>query len=508
MKSLTMKKRNYLACLMTATIGIIFVNSAQAQTIDGSVVGDESFYGAALSTQNTRTGFGDNSSADPLLTASGGSELNQVFARVANDRLYVMITGNLETNFNKMEVFIDSVAGGINTIDGANLPTDVDGFCCGLTDPTMPTGTGGALQRMDGLTFDAGFTADRYLTISNGFESVNARDEGSGAVDPDEARQGFWAVSAHFVDLTQGAAGEVVAAGIQLAPQGLPQVLRNPMDYNGDGSVNAADYTVWRDSLGQTGDGLPADGNGDGTVDGIDYDNWKNNFGADASLSGTEFLPSVDFPTTVQLAKGVTLPGLAQGELIDRSYALSTGNCGDDSGDTCIAEELEFVLAPALDETDNGSNHRLFENSIDLQLAIDNSNIDGVLGDNGNFNDITPEPGEAESAETGIEFSIPLSELGNPTGDIKIAAFVNGGGHDFLNNQFAGVGVEDLNLGTLLFSSTPEIDRLSLADFPGDQFVTVSQAVAAGSGSSVPEPTTGLLACLLGWVACGIRRRG
>lgn len=50
-------------------------------------------------------------------------------------------------------------------------------------------------------------------------------------------------------------------------------------DYNGDGRVNAADYSVWRNSLGQSGSGLAADGNGDTHVDNADYDLWKLHFG-------------------------------------------------------------------------------------------------------------------------------------------------------------------------------------------------------------------------------------
>ena len=45
-----------------------------------------------------------------------------------------------------------------------------------------------------------------------------------------------------------------------------------PGDYNGDGSVDAADYTVWRDTFGAMGADLPADGNGDMVVDSLDYD--------------------------------------------------------------------------------------------------------------------------------------------------------------------------------------------------------------------------------------------
>ena len=50
-------------------------------------------------------------------------------------------------------------------------------------------------------------------------------------------------------------------------------------DYNADGYVDAADYTTWRDGLGQTGGGLAADGNGDRQVDFDDYLIWKLHFG-------------------------------------------------------------------------------------------------------------------------------------------------------------------------------------------------------------------------------------
>ena len=51
-------------------------------------------------------------------------------------------------------------------------------------------------------------------------------------------------------------------------------------DYNENGVVDAADYVVWRDSIGATGTGLAADGNHDNTITQLDYDIWKANFGA------------------------------------------------------------------------------------------------------------------------------------------------------------------------------------------------------------------------------------
>jgi hypothetical protein len=51
-------------------------------------------------------------------------------------------------------------------------------------------------------------------------------------------------------------------------------------DYNGDLTVDAADYTVWRDTLGNAVDpGEDADGDGDGMIDEGDYEFWKSNFG-------------------------------------------------------------------------------------------------------------------------------------------------------------------------------------------------------------------------------------
>ncbi|QDU89429.1 Autotransporter-associated beta strand repeat protein [Pirellulimonas nuda] len=58
-----------------------------------------------------------------------------------------------------------------------------------------------------------------------------------------------------------------------------------PGDYNLDGFVDAADYSVWRDSLTQAGAGLAADGDGSGVIDAGDYDVWRDNFGVPAGAT-------------------------------------------------------------------------------------------------------------------------------------------------------------------------------------------------------------------------------
>jgi hypothetical protein len=50
-------------------------------------------------------------------------------------------------------------------------------------------------------------------------------------------------------------------------------------DFNGDGLVDAADYTVYRDTLGNTGTNLAADADGNNIVNSLDYQIWRQNFG-------------------------------------------------------------------------------------------------------------------------------------------------------------------------------------------------------------------------------------
>lgn len=76
-------------------------------------------------------------------------------------------------------------------------------------------------------------------------------------------------------------------------------------DYNRDGTVDAADYVVWRNSSGQTGWGLAADSDLNGVVDTADYATWRANFGR---ATGSGAIASVPEPSTL-IACMVTMVG-------------------------------------------------------------------------------------------------------------------------------------------------------------------------------------------------------
>lgn len=82
-----------------------------------------------------------------------------------------------------------------------------------------------------------------------------------------------------------------------------------PGDYNDDGVVDTADYTVWRDNIGSS-DALS--GNGDesgvsaGVVDMADYDLWKTSYGSIGAAS----IGGGTIPEPSSLVMSLVMPGL------------------------------------------------------------------------------------------------------------------------------------------------------------------------------------------------------
>jgi hypothetical protein len=151
---------------------------ASAQiVIDGT---KDAAYGSALAVQTVDTQFGDNF-----------SELNAAYATLSGGRLNLMLTGNVEANFNKLEIFIDSKAGGQSVFDSSGNDN---------------------AQRMDGLVFDAGMTADYHIIFRRG------NDAGNDKVDVDFANLGAQSASGYF-DIMGGLTGTgSTGTGVNASP--------------------------------------------------------------------------------------------------------------------------------------------------------------------------------------------------------------------------------------------------------------------------------------------------
>ncbi len=153
------------------------VAAATAPTMNGSLSGDFTRYGSARMLQKNRTGFGDSNLA--LANQANGSEIDAIYGVISSasgtPTLYLLITGNLETNNNKLEIFIDSDS----TVGQNELGVDQNT----LAEVSNPTNAFGALQRMgrfndgtnppiSGLRFDTGFGADYWISVGNSYDST------------------------------------------------------------------------------------------------------------------------------------------------------------------------------------------------------------------------------------------------------------------------------------------------------------------------------------------------
>jgi Metallo-peptidase family M12B Reprolysin-like len=143
----------------------------------------------------------------------------------------------------------------------------------------------------------AAFTGDNLLTFDNGRDviaSVMAHEIGHnlGLNHTSNGGANLMSPQGTSEQLTDSQINTVFSA--TSFPKLVP-VVALAGDYNDDGRVDAADYSVWRDSLNQSGNALPADGNHNGRIDTGDYTIWMTNFGrtngGNASLVSTPSVP-------------------------------------------------------------------------------------------------------------------------------------------------------------------------------------------------------------------------
>lgn len=180
-----------------------------------------------------------------------------------------------------------------------------------------------AAARQSGAGLPVEFTEVGYLPYNR---TTNRPQNSNGSLDRDEQNMAFEGLM-RALDGRQ-ADGEFLATHIwqwdmpgssgslwnmnpnggdkpnnQQTAQWLSNFVSNPIfpsdtgDFNGDGFVDAADYTIWRDELGQSGSNLSADANRDQTITAADYQIWVDNYGS--SNPSSSLATAVPEPSTL-----------------------------------------------------------------------------------------------------------------------------------------------------------------------------------------------------------------
>ena len=123
---------------------------------------------------------------------------------------------------------------------------------------------------------DNGAVADAKGKVGNGKEAVVRRYEFYKYTGPYKGEHESNSQWNGVGDPPANELGEFIAANMVAA--NLVDVQPVTGDYNGDGVVDAADYTIWRDHSGSEVE-TEIDGDKSGVVDVGDYDVWRANFG-------------------------------------------------------------------------------------------------------------------------------------------------------------------------------------------------------------------------------------
>lgn len=246
--------------------------------------------GGAAFTQGKTDLYGSLDATDHVIVGGGGelemfagASLTTPLLEIAGDKArFTMSGGDLQAGAVIGNLFLEggtlspaaaletSIDGNLTLFSGSELAIDINGAGAGQFDQIDVSG-------------DLIIVGDLELNVSSytptlGDEILFARADGNVAGKFAGLDEGAMAANVAGLDLvisyTAGDGDDIRL----LAVSGLSG------DYNNDGAVDAADYTMWRNNLGAAEGTLLNDAVG-GAIDADQYVAWKNNFGATLSAA-------------------------------------------------------------------------------------------------------------------------------------------------------------------------------------------------------------------------------
>lgn len=281
-QTIYMNQANLVKTLRFDTTSKVAVAGTSSLTLDANTgsAGVEVAQGAHE--VQVQVNLADNTTID----ASPGTEID--FNGIVNLGGFTLtVTGGGQVDLNNQVTGAGSIASsGVLGTGGAT----------GVTGSLASTGTldidisGAGANRFDAFNVTGPATLSGILSVdlTDGFTPT--------------AGQQFTVLTASNVSAASLALGGPDAAAFTLIKNPTSLVLQAvstvtvPGDYNGNGIVDAADYTVYRDNVGSTTN-LAADGSGNGVIDAADYTFWRTRFGNTAA-AGAAASAAVPEPAT------------------------------------------------------------------------------------------------------------------------------------------------------------------------------------------------------------------
>ena len=321
-----MREMMYLTGI-AATAFIGSAVNAQDITVDGFL---DNAYGDARAIQNTATGFGNAQVGQ--VDFCDGSELDGGFSIIQDGNLHLFFSGNLESNFNHLEVFIDAIPGeGQNPI--LNNNPDVDFGALG----NMGTyGVEGDKDYAPGLTFDDGFDADFWMDMGCGgdpfelYMSYSALLTGGGT----EADSGF------------AGPGFGGAGGVLTAKNGIMAAIDNSNVAGVDGCIEG-DCTIGK---GPDGSGvftgmeimIPLEVLGYTDGDSLKVTAFINN--NEHFYVANQFLPGINGLNNLEYSRAVNLANIEGDQFFSVVEGEDPGDCSGDFNGDGIVNGADFGL--------------------------------------------------------------------------------------------------------------------------------------------------------------------
>lgn len=292
----------------------------------------------------------------------------------------------------------------------------------------------------------------------------------------------------------------------------LGAALRPVPDFNGDGAIDAADYTIWRDNRDVDTNGWKprslGDSDGDGIVNADDYDNWSSQFGG----PGTP-LPSP--PNEAIVVSTVNPFGQTLGNGGADDGAVSTP--GDDGFHTLTITAAGSSGAVGIDDsTQNGLTVKQHSSDawlqdgeyFDVVLTLDGPHADAeaVMLVGGNFSWFNDSAASTPPFDNGEHLDL----IADPDGAATLIGTVGPEDIDSFNGLAASIATSIvLPLGeTIRFSIRNEdANGSGRFDWPENTWVIrelsfeTIRLAPTGNSTQVPEPAAALMlavACLCG----------